>query len=199
MGSLRRLSGFEQSRPLGAMPRTFGQGTRGSGPKRLLCMCSPRANVLMRVMMLYRSSYSTRATRCARRRPLRWFGPLTMRDGLRTSETEHDEFLLGPFQPDDGLAWHASVPPNFPDGDTDNAARLLCCSRTIRCLVPAYQPRHDSSSRTRCLFALEPMLPSFDARWLGPEHQRPNLRCANSEGHLAYSIQDLRFNLEIFR
>jgi hypothetical protein len=52
---------------------------------------------------------------------LRWFGPLTMRDGLRTSETEHDEFLLGPFQPDDGLAWHASVPPNFPDGDTDNA------------------------------------------------------------------------------
>ena len=150
-------------------PRDAG----GSGPKWLLCMfaarkCPDARDDVVPVQSLY--------SRDPMRAPptLRWFGPLTMRDGLRTSETEHDESLLGPFQPDDGLAWHASVPPNFPDGDTDNAA----------------QPRHDSSSRTRCLFALEPMLPSFDARWLGPEHQRPNLRCANSEGHLAYNIQD---------
>jgi len=127
-------------------PRDAG----GSGPKWLLCMfaarkCPDARDDVVPVQSLY--------SRDPMRAPptLRWFGPLTMRDGLRTSETEHDESLLGPFQPDDGLAWHASVPPNFPDGDTDNAARLLCCSRTIRCLVPAYQPRHDSSSRTRCL------------------------------------------------
>ena len=119
-------------------PRDAG----GSGPKWLLCMfaarkCPDARDDVVPVQSLY--------SRDPMRAPptLRWFGPLTMRDGLRTSETEHDESLLGPFQPDDGLAWHASVPPNFPDGDTDNAARLLCCSKTIRCLVPRI-PVHDT-------------------------------------------------------
>jgi hypothetical protein len=102
------------------LPGTFGQGIRGGlGAQALLCLFAARKapNARDEVVPI-QSLYSHDPVRPPP--TLRWFGPITMRDGLRTSETTHDEFVLGPFEPDTGLAWYASVPADFPGGDTDS-------------------------------------------------------------------------------
>jgi len=100
------------------LPGTFGHGVRGGlGAQALLCLFAARKSPNARDEVVpIQSLYSRDPARPPS--TLRWFGPITMRDGLRTSEATHDEFVLGPFEPDNGLAWYTTVPSDFPDGDT---------------------------------------------------------------------------------
>jgi len=121
IGLLFDPSGREPWQIIPVPPGAFGHGLCGAlGTRALLCMFVARktAESLEQVV----PTQSLYASDPVRPPPsLRWFPSFTMRDGIRTEVGAHEKVVLGPFNPDSGLAWYAVLPADVVEGDTMDA------------------------------------------------------------------------------